>query len=155
MTTVKPDLQSYNAQDARLASLLNANLPDVSGAITKTYQFKLRAVFPWDRYTESLLFAYTGSAEQLEFLRGLEQSIKLTSETHPLTVVHLDVSEQSSRLFKTPGQEPGMTALLSLTLSYSAHRTYRNAELQASMKLCLNHPRYPDSSLQLMLLPNR
>ena len=130
-------------------------LPEVAGAKTKTFEFKLRIVFPWDRHSEGLLAARTGSVEQLTFMRSLVKSLQVVESTKtPITVVDLTSSERRSRFFKSPGDPPGMTALLSLTLSYSAHRIYPGAQLRELLKIRVNHERYSNDSVQATVLPN-
>jgi hypothetical protein len=147
-------LRRYGLYDVALVNALRM-LPEVSGAKTKVHEFKLRVVFPWDRYTQSVLEARTGSLAQLELLRTLERTMSLTFDGTPLTVVHLSVKEQASRLFRRREGEPGMVALLSLQLAYSAVRPYRGDEFRSSLNVAINHTRYSDEELDITLLPNR
>jgi hypothetical protein len=146
-------LRRYCLDDVALTSAL-AMLPEVSGLKTKTYEFKLRVVFPLDQYTQSVLDAGTGSLAQLELLRTLERKLLLNASDTPLTVVHLAVNERASRMFRRD-DESGMVALLSITLAYSAHRAYTGSELRASLDVMVDHDRYRSEELDVTVLPNR
>ncbi len=157
MTPSQPKLHRHDrAGAARTTELLQSlsGLPDISGAITKTYEFKLRIVFPLDAHTQGLLDARGGSFEQHTFFRSLASKLRPDIVGTPMTVVGLTVRERSSKLFKTSDAEPAVTALLLVVLSYSAHRVYTGAEMRTSLRMKFDDSRYADS-VELTMFPNR
>lgn len=132
-----------------------ADAPDcveVSGGVQRTYEFKVRAVFPVNRHTEQLLAARTGSHEQRVFLRELAELLKVTSSLG-LHVTEATLNVDAARLFRGMGGE-GVCALLPVRLTYGAHRAYTARELHPSLKAAFGHPRYPDEELALAVLKN-
>lgn len=148
-------LPSYCKQDARLSRLSwPADVLEVSGAITKTYDFKVRVLMPLDRQTEVVLATRSDSYERLALVRGLAKNLSVQAPRTPLTVVSLHVSEQASKVFKAPGNEPGVVALLSVSLSYSAHRVYQGAELRESLTAAIKSDRYRQEDFRVEVRDN-
>ncbi len=131
-----------------------ADVPEVSGVATATYDFKVFIVLPWDRYTESVLATRSDSWEKLQLVRGLAQGLQVQAPATPLSVHELHVSESAAKVFKAPGQEPGVAVLLSVRLRYHAHRVYSGSELRKSLGVTVNHARYPDSELRIEVRDN-
>ncbi len=132
-----------------------ADAPDcveVSGGVQRTYEFKVRAVFPVNRHTEQLLAARTGSHEQRVFLRELAELLKVTSSLG-LHVAEAKLNVDAARLFRGMGGE-SVCALLPVRLTYGAHRAYTGRELHPSLSVSFGHPRYPDADLALAVLKN-
>lgn len=142
LTAIRQNLREW------LATPWPDDVPEVSGCATATYHFKVRVTFPWDRFTESL----TRRDQRWErdcFIRSLGETLRISSPKAPLAVNRLVVSERASKLFKAPGNEPGLVALLSVALDYSAHRRYAGAELRVLLEASVNHARYPDKDLRI------
>ncbi len=148
-------LRNYCEQDTSLGRLAwPADVPEVSGAITKTYDFKVRVLLPLDRQTQAVLATRSDSYERLDFVRSLAKNLSVQAPRTPMTVVGLHVSEQASKVFKAPGDEPGVVVLFSVRLSYSAHRVYQGAELRQSLTAFLDHDRYRQEDFRIEVRDN-
>lgn len=148
---VLSDVRRYCLSDIAAVSALLANLPEVSGAITKTYEFKVRVTLALNRHTEQLLAARTGSTEQRGFLRELAAGARLEHGDAPMTVVGLCLREEACRMFR---RELGVVALLHFRLSYSAHRAYTGRELRKALAWIPAHTRYSAQELRVDMLDN-
>jgi len=124
------------------------------GAITKSYECKVRVALPWDRNTQSLVGPGADSYEKLLFLRGLAKNLTATLSIPDTVVVAVQANEGTSKVFKAPGDEPGVVALLAVQLSYSARKVLRGAQLRAALSVRLNHERYREEELAVQVLDN-
>ncbi len=145
------NLRAYCLRDVAASLALLGDLPEVSGAITKSYDFKVRVNLPLNRHTEQLLAARTGSLEQRVFLRELMSGGQLTTGSVALTVVCLTLREDACRIFR---RELGVVVLLQFQLSYSAHRAYSGREMRGALNWRTVHPRDGVAELNADMLGN-
>lgn len=124
------------------------------GAITKSYECKVRVALPWDRNTQSLVGPGADSYAKLLFLRGLAKNLTATLSIPDTVVVSVQANEGTSKVFKAPGTEPGVVALMALQVSYSARKILRGAQLRAALSVSLNHERYRNEELAVQVLDN-